>query len=187
MNTVEAERLKYEKIFAFPGYGSKGHGAPIAGLLIDRAPTRGVLGDFGCGRGGSFDPYISAGFMIQPVDHVSVLADSWTAHRSVLPFCKANLWTDKLPAVDYGLCTDVMEHIPEPHVDDTIKNIARSVGKGCLWTVCHVPDVWGARIGEPLHMTVQPHSWWLEKFTPHWKTIDVLRTQPGSSIYWTHH
>lgn len=184
---IESERLKYEKIYKFSGYGAKGHGAPLASYLLARTGYRGLLGDFGCGRGGSFPPYIAAGFILQPVDHVLVLDPKWGAHPQVLPAVRANLWKDDLPAVDYGLCTDVMEHIPEQFVDASIANVARAVRYACLWSVCHVQDVWGERIGERLHMTVQPQAWWMAKFIANWKKVDILQAQPGTTVYWTQH
>ncbi len=187
MSLIETERAKYQKVYQFPGYGAVGHGLKIAGYLTDRAPTRGVLGDFGCGRGGSLPPYLAAGFTIQPIDHVDVLAPVMGVHPQVRPVVVANLWADLLPTVDYGLCTDVMEHIPETHVPDTIANIARAVRHGCLWTVCHVPDVWGKRIGESLHMTVRDAGWWEGEFRKHWRLLEILKTSKGSSIYWTSH
>jgi len=185
VNYVESEREKYEKVFKFPGYGAVGHGLKIAHHLLSRAKGRGILGDFGCGRGASFPPYIEAGFIVRPVDHVDALDPKWRGHPKVLPLAVANLWTGPLPGVDYGLCTDVMEHIPEPHVSEAIAGLAKAVKYGCLWTVCHVPDVWGMRIGEPLHMTVRPHSWWLDRFAQHWRTVETIHTTPGSTIYWT--
>lgn len=187
MNYVESERAKYTKIFQFPGYGGKGHGAPIAPHLVKRAAGRGVLADFGCGRGGSFQPYIDAGFVIQPVDHVDVLDKPWRKHPKVRPMVVANLWADTLPEVDYAICTDVMEHIPEPHVAATVANLALAVKHGCLWTVCHVADSWGKRIGEPLHMTVKPEPWWTAELGRHWRVVERIKTDPGHTIYWTAH
>lgn len=187
MSYVDSERAKYEKIYGFPGYGNIGHGLKIAPMMLSRIKGRGTLGDFGCGRGGSFQTYIDAGFIIQPVDHVDALAPQWRGHSKVLPIVVANLWADPLPTVDYGLCTDVMEHIPEPHVAETIANLALSVANGCLWSVCHVPDVWGSRIGEKLHMTVRPNDWWRTELERHWRTVEVIKSSRGSSIYWTSH
>jgi hypothetical protein len=187
MDVAESERLKYEKIYQFPGYGSKGHGAPIAEHMLTRAPGRGTLGDFGCGRGGSFQPYLDAGFIIQPVDHVNVVDLAWGEHAQVLPPVVANLWSDKLPSVDYGMCTDVMEHIPEQFVSATLSNISKAVRQGCLWTVCHVQDVWGDRIGERLHMTVRPASWWTAQFVANWEKVEIIQAKPGTTIYWTSH
>ena len=180
---IESERKKYEKVFSFPGYGAMGHGRPIAQYLIERSkPT--TIADLGCGRGGSFEPYLNAGYKIIPVDHCDVMTDENRNKKGVLPFWKANLWNDDLPVVDYAICTDVMEHIPEARVTKTVSNIARSVKTGCLWSICHVKDVWGDRIGDRLHMTIQPLSWWENELRKFWK-IKVLQVKGATSIIWT--
>lgn len=187
MSCVETEREKYKKIYQFPSYGSRGHGAPIAPLLIARAKTRGLLGDFGCGRGASLPPYLDAGFTVQPVDHVDVLAPHWKKDPRVRPIVVANLWADVLPPVEQGICTDVMEHIPEVHVAETIKNLAGSISGGCLWSICHVQDGWGQQIKDRLHMTVKLSPWWRTELKRHWKNLEVLKESPGTSVYWTEH
>ncbi len=187
MSFVETEREKYKKIYQFPSYGSRGHGAPIAPHLIQRATGRGVLGDFGCGRGASFPPYLDAGFTIQPVDHVDVLDKQWRKDGRVLPIAVANLWADPLPVADYGICTDVAEHIPTPHVAEFIANLARSIKHGCLWSVCHVNDGWGQQIKDRLHMTVQLSPWWRTELKKHWAKLEVIKESPGTSVYWTAH
>src|SRR5690606_5284178 len=99
----------------------------------------------------------------------------------------ANLWADELPSVDYGLCTDVMEHIPEAHVSETIANLGLAIKNGRLWSICHVPDMWGKRVGEKLHMTVRPNDWWVTELERYWCTVEVVKTSKGTSIYWTEH
>ena len=180
---IESERIKYEKVYKFPGYGALGHGRPLADMFFARSqPT--VIADLGCGRGGSFEPYLVKGYEIIPVDHCNVLTKENKEKKGVLPFWKANLWGDELPVVDYAICTDVMEHIPEPRVEKTIQNIRTHVKKGCLWSICHVQDVWGDRIGDRLHMTIKPLSWWETEFKKFWK-IKVLQIRGQTSIIWT--
>lgn len=180
---IESEQKKYEKVFAFPGYGALGHGRPLAHHLFDRSKPC-VITDLGCGRGGSFQPYIDKGYEIIPVDHLDVLTDENRNKKGILPFWKANLWNDDLPLVDYAICTDVMEHIPEPRVEKTISNIKAFVRKGCLWSICHVQDIWGDRIGDRLHMTIQPRSWWLNELNKFWET-QILQQKGETTIFWT--
>lgn len=190
---VDIEREKYERVYQFKNYGNGGHAVTHAQALISRAAPGATVADFGCGRGGSFKPFIDAGLRIVPVDHVDVLDTRWRAHPSVEAFHRANLWADQLPRVDYGVCTDVMEHIPEEFVDDALLNIARAVRLGCLWTICHVPDAWGKRIGASLHMTVKPREWWTERLRKHWSAVDVINSRDNArglsvtTAYWTEH
>ena len=100
---IDSERDKYERIFKFANYGEKGHAVPHAHFLIDRAPRGSVVADFGCGRGGSFPPFLAAGYRIVPVDHISALAPEWLNHKAVDPLWKTNLWQGPLPVCDYGI------------------------------------------------------------------------------------
>lgn len=186
-HTAASERSKYERVFAFPNYGTVGHALPHAHHLIEKAPTGATVADFGCGRGGSFRPFVAAGLRMVPVDHINALALEWQQHPQVEPLIVANLWEGPLPSVDYAICTDVMEHIPPDFVDQTLDNIAQAVSAGCLWTICHVADVWGQRIGAPLHLTIKPPEWWESKLLNRWSEVKRIGGDRGSSVYWTGH
>jgi len=67
------------------------------------------------------------------------------------------------PISKFGYCTDVMEHIQPEHVEQVLRNIVTS-SRHVYFQISCVPDVMGALIGEQLHLTVQPYSWWLEQF-----------------------
>lgn len=187
MSYIETEREKYEKVYTIAEYGRKGHGAPLAPVLFARSSPA-LMADFGCGRGFSIKPYISAGYKVIPVDHCDVLDPQWRQHPNILPFWRANLWADSLPEVDYAICTDVAEHIPRDMVPAMIANIARHVRKGCLWTICHVQEVWGRKVGEILHMTVEPREWWEAELAKQWGTVELIDTKtPHHTTLWTSH
>jgi len=186
--TAESERLKYERIYQFPAYGQKGHGTRWCEEFKKRAVVRGALvGDFGCGRGASFPPYVAAGYKIQPIDFVDALLPEFSKLPGVRALHKACLWGAPLPPVEYGICTDVAEHIPTAFVPDVLDNIAAAVQHGCLWTVCHVNDGWGQRIGQRLHMTVQLEPWWTAQLKDFWWKVEIVHKQPGNTVYWTEH
>ena len=78
---------------------------------------------------------------------------------------------------EYGYCTDVMEHIPPEHVDQVLLNILRSAQHVFFQIDCQ-EDVCGKLIGEQLHLSVHPYSWWLKKFTElgcyvHWSQDNI--------------
>ncbi len=72
-----------------------------------------------------------------------------------------------LPCADIGYCCDVLEHLPTPAVAPALRAIA-TLTPGAYMTVCHMKDGFGARIDDVLHMTVQPHGWWLEQIQTAW-------------------
>lgn len=184
---AESERIKYERIFKLHNYGLVGHARKFTPKAMQRMTPGSTVADFGCGRGASMPPFAAAGFKMIPVDHVSALSLDIAKLPNVGSLVKVNLWLDVLPHADYGLCTDVMEHIPESVVDTTLLNISKAVRVGCLWSICHAEDVFGAKINDRLHMTVKPHSWWLPKLQGLWRNVEIWSTSVGNSFYWTEH
>ena len=80
-------------------------------------------------------------------------------------FLQSTLWNKDLAInkADYGFCTDVLEHIPEEYVDDVLLNISNFCTKGAVLRICTHHDRCGALIGERLHLSVYPFSWWEDK------------------------
>ena len=67
---------------------------------------------------------------------------------------------------DYGFCCDVMEHIPEEDVDAVLTNILQN-SLHVFFQISTVEDHFGHaidEIGDHLHLTVKPYTWWLKKF-----------------------
>ena len=187
---AELERRKYEKIFHHKNYGANSMGAKYVTHITTRQAEvpegrAHSIGDFGCARGATFPALMKAGFIVYPVDHVNVLDKQWKGLRNVAPMWLGNLWESPLPKVDYGICTDVMEHIPEEVVAATIMNIRESVKYGVLWTVAHGPDMWGRVIGEVLHVTQKSKPWWKMEFAKVWDTVEVLSTEAKHTVLWT--
>jgi len=81
---------------------------------------------------------------------------------------------------DWGLCCDVMEHIPTELVDRVLINIRYLTSK-CYFAISTVKDGYGKHIGETLHMTVKPYEWWDAKLARWWPER-ALREESGSMI-----
>ena len=64
---------------------------------------------------------------------------------------------------DVGFCTDVMEHIPPDDVETVLRNIMASTPRA-FFQISTVEDVFGKTIGQPLHLSVHPHAWWMDTF-----------------------
>jgi len=90
-------------------------------------------------------------------------------------FIKSALWQDwPSPAriFDWGFCCDVLEHVPTEYTMLSIANILR----GCLhaWLqIAFVPDSMGQLINKPLHLTVQPFTWWRDRIASLGKLTDA--------------
>lgn len=154
------ERDKYRTIWQFDGYRNIAPGefaAPLAAKFMEQP---GPVIDFGCGTGRGSVVLSQLGFDVVLVD----FADNCRDHEAmVFPFLE---WDLSLPCplrAPYGICCDVMEHIPTNQVGTVIENIVASA-KQVFFQISTVPDTMGASIGETLHLTVKPHGWWLEHF-----------------------
>lgn len=140
---------------------------PMIAPLLNRFPADITMLDFGCGRG-TFRPAMLA---LRP-DAIITEYDPGVRGKDELR------WVP----VDYVVCTDVMEHVEEKYVDETLQvlnflaiggiffNIDTALSKSCL------PD------GSNTHLTIKPAKWWtdkLEKFMPgmEWTLHEVSKSR----------
>lgn len=155
-----SEEEKYKLMWTHDAYR---HGAPgemIAGEFLEIVKPHGLVIDFGCGTGRGAIKIKEAGCDIQLIDFV---ANSRDPAAMTLPFLQADL-TKELPIKsEFGYCTDVLEHIPPEDVEAVIKNITNA-SKKVFFQISTVPDAMGALINQTLHLTVENHKWWKEKF-----------------------
>jgi len=125
-------------------------------LFRQMVRKRGSLVDIGCGTGRAGAKLSTEGWTVTYMDFVHTTKET--------PFIKQNLWTRWNPNQewDYGYCADVMEHIPPDKVDAVLKNITAHCHK-TFFAINFGPDHFGQVVGEPLHLTVQPFTWWRDK------------------------
>jgi tetratricopeptide (TPR) repeat protein/SAM-dependent methyltransferase len=65
---------------------------------------------------------------------------------------------------DAVICTDVLEHIPTDRVRAVLSNLRAVCRKVSFLGIALFDDYFGpAELGEPLHLTVKPPEWWLER------------------------
>lgn len=164
------ERTKYDALWGTDEYRRVAPGeSTIYSFLSIAAPRpNNSVTDFGCGTGRAalelteyFNTVVAVDFSPNCLD-ASVrakLSGTFIFQERDLtdPGC-----TPKQPT-DYGYCTDVMEHIPTKDVPEVINNILDSA-KYVFFVIDCEKDHMGQLIGEPLHLTVQPHDWWKEQF-----------------------
>lgn len=157
-----SERDKYERVWGFPQYRAYAPGEEcVAHFLQEVNPSAGSrVIDFGCGTG-------RAGLKLKAAGLDPVLLDFAVNARDPeaysLPFLQSDL-TQRIPIpAPYGFCTDVLEHIPPADVETVVSNIM-AAARTVYFQISTVPDSGGALIGQPLHLMVRPHAWWLDLF-----------------------
>jgi hypothetical protein len=71
-------------------------------------------------------------------------------------------WTHATYPFDWAYCCDVLEHIPTEFTMLVVERCLQAASRSFL----HInfdPDHFGQTIGEPLHLTVQPFTWWRDR------------------------
>lgn len=87
---------------------------------------------------------------------------------------------------DYVICADVMEHIPEEHVDEVLQEIGRHVNRCAFFSISGDPAYKSFGDGENLHCTMHDHQWWTKKIIRNVrKPFYIVHTQDGvEKKYW---
>lgn len=175
------EQRKYEKMWKIDDYRAVAPGEQSVQIFLKQAKPKpgSTLIDFGCGTGrGGTALALFGKLNVTLMDFAENCLDEWVANacenQDSLRFVQHDLNKISPVTAEYGYCTDVMEHIPPEEVDQVLANILLAA-KNVFFMISTQPDRMGERIGEPLHLTVQPYEWWLKKFR-----------EQGCMVHWSH-
>ena len=179
------EQEKYQLMWQYDSYRNVSPGEQVVDLFVnefmEKIASEGRIIDFGCGTGRAGVKLKEKGFEVVLLDFTDNCRDDEALN---IPFIQWDL-TNPIPIrSEYGLCTDVMEHIPPEDVETVIKNIMDSADK-VLFQISTVDDVMGDLINAPLHLTVQPHDWWKKQFKDY--KIQQARNMGIASIFYVSH
>lgn len=189
--TVNPEQTKYEKLWGYvPGYRSVAPGEEYVSLFMERVNVyRGAsVIDFGCGTGrGALAIATLCGADVLALDFVPECLDievRQAVQGGRLRFEAADL-TQPIAhkTAEYGYCTDVMEHVRPEDVHTVLRNVMVAA-KRVFFAISTVDDKFGEVLGEPLHLTVQPHAWWREQFESLGARIDWDKNDGEVSFFY---
>jgi 2-polyprenyl-3-methyl-5-hydroxy-6-metoxy-1,4-benzoquinol methylase len=170
MSILTVERDKYATLWDIPAYRDVTGGHRLYERLAEEGsfiPGRTVL-DIGCGPGTLAKSAAEDGMHPTLIDFV----DARNADVKQYPFLCQSVWEPIEGHWDYGLCADVMEHIPEQFTMLAIRNMLDACSN--VWfNIATVPDHGGRLIGETLHVTVQPYTWWKESIEEIGEILDA--------------
>ena len=163
------EKKKYEAIWKFDEYheNSPGEAGVDFFLSIAKPESGDSILDIGAGAGAASRAMKDKGYDVSAFD---LATDGW-AHKDI-PISKGCIWRDYPGPAKFSYCADVMEHLPECLTSAAIANIISSVGTA-YFSVCFLPDSFGSYIGEPLHLTVRPFTWWRDLFCELGEILDA--------------
>jgi SAM-dependent methyltransferase len=162
---VDAERALYTDVWAnVDTYGLHSPGEERVSMFqaMSRAKGGTVL-DAGCGAGRGALALELAGFDVTLCDVTDAgLTDE---ARAVGDFHRVCLWSDlsRLGVFDYVYCADVMEHIPTEYVMLVLHRLLSVTTKGLFLSISLTQDNMGVWVGQHLHRTVQPFTWWRDR------------------------
>lgn len=183
-----AERDKYERIWTHPEYRKTSPAEVITDEIIRRIPKylenrpndKRCIIDFGCGTGRVLDHFIDDGCDVLGIDIAHNCLDEYMRQR--VPLLIADLTS--LPQSvqgDYGICVDVLEHIPTHQVHAAINNIARAAPQGCFIRVANFPETHGPRLlNMPLHLTLWTRQQWAQALATHFRVVQALALKEDS-------
>jgi hypothetical protein len=166
VNLTEKERDRYTRAWNYAPYSNVSPGLnqlPSALKWMNPEPGA-TITDWGSGSGKASDALAAKGFQVRMVDIAS------NAYKGKLPVTICCLWEmgEDIGPTDYGYCTDVMEHIPTEKVDDVFEAIAKRTLKKCYFQIALFEDRCFRDAG-PLHLSVFPDHWWVNKIEKHFK------------------
>lgn len=181
MKVTEAERSKYQKVWGLEDYSvySPGEHAVDYFFRIAKPVVGQSVIDVGAGSGAASRALKGRGLVVRAFD----LCDVAWRHEDI-PLLTGSVWRD-LPVVsppyDFAYCTDVMEHIPTEFTALSVSEILRTCGRA-FFSIAFTEDGFGDFIGQPLHLTVKPFSWWRD-LMGELGTIEDARDQMGSGVF----
>jgi uncharacterized Rossmann fold enzyme len=154
------EKDKYRLMWSVDQYRNCSPGEACVDQIMEHLKPSGLVIDYGCGTGRASIALSKRNLSVLLVDFADNCRDE---EAMALPFLEWDL-SQPLPcAAEYGICCDVMEHVPPVQVDAVLTNIMGASRK-VFFQISTVPDGFGDMIGKSLHLTVKPVEWWREKF-----------------------
>lgn len=150
------ERDKYRLLWSTENYRAHSPAEEAVQKILDRLKPDSLVLDFGCGTGRASLEIARRGIPVLLID----FADNCRDHEAItLPFLEWDLTKPLDLHSRFGICFDVMEHIPTDDVETVVRNVMNAADT-VYFQISTVADSRGALIGATLHNTVYPHDWW---------------------------
>ena len=186
---MNVEQAKYQRLWNMPEYRAYSPGSQAIDWFVEMAHPKigdSVL-DIGCGSGKASAELMARGYKVLGIDFASNCLDD----DACIPFMQADLRAPLLNRVrvklsttsraDFAFCADFMEHMPTEWVMYVLNNI-KTTTKNCWFLIPFTSDVFGRVIGQPLHLTVRPFTWWRDRMREIGDLVDA-RDLMGRGVF----
>jgi 2-polyprenyl-3-methyl-5-hydroxy-6-metoxy-1,4-benzoquinol methylase len=183
MQTIhEKERDKYADIWNLPDYSNFSPGEQMIPMFLSIArpkPYSAII-DVGCGGGAASRALHKLGYRVSAFD----LTDQAWQPTPGITMRTGTIWNGipLVPMFDYAYCCDMMEHIPTQFVALSISNIL-STATYAFFSISFTDDHFGSYIGESLHLTVKPFTWWRDTLREIC-VVEEARDMQGEGIFY---
>lgn len=159
------------------GYGRANWGENIAKIIKD-SNIKSLL-DFGCGYGRFCDLVSEFVDEVYGADIASVCTGNVIDNKKI-KFIDTDGKSISLgdKTVEMVTSFDCLEHVAEDDLDVVLDEFKRVAIKGFVVSVAPVVDNF---FNVPLHLTIKPISWWVEKFSKYGK-VSMAGTTPLTNL-----
>ena len=143
----------------------RNHGLRLAEVRRILNPS-GTVADWGCGHGRLSTSLHDLGMDVIPIDIAENALDGDVAEKLGDKFICGSLPEVTLPhPVEYSICTDVLEHLPEHLVKPSIQNImSQTTTAAYFYTACIGDFTIVNGVQYNLHPTHKDSTWWSRQF-----------------------
>lgn len=161
------EIKKYDIVFKDVGYRSMqaSQGLRYVAKLCADFKFKTVL-DVGCGPGWSVIEFLLRGKEARGIEPCKYLFEQELrvpAGLGIVKQAPATLIPHPAGSFDMVFSTDVLEHIPEKDIHQSISELVRVSKKYIFCSICSEEAVMFPEL--KLHCTVRPRAWWEEQFS----------------------
>jgi SAM-dependent methyltransferase len=178
----------YEDLYANHGYHEDpnySHSKPLARWCVNRLDFNSVL-DVGCSAGWAINFFAQQGKDAKGID-VSASAIQHCREQGYKAYQKSV--TEIADNYDLIFSTDTMEHLHPDEVDAAIEAQHTCARKYIAVKICPRKDraSYKDKVGHPLHQTIRPIPWWINKYEAHpswklkWRQQDMLVFEKGNA------
>ena len=175
------EQQKYETMWTYDQYRKTAPGENHVVTAMNLFSGKSVI-DFGCGTGRGAQYLKNEGYDVTGIDFASNCRDSHVDFK----FIQACLWDLPWISADWGLCTDVMEHIPPEKIYTVLHGIASRVTEGAYFNISTQDDRLGTLIGRKLHLSIAPAAVWKQELEKHFSSVQMIELD-GDAVFICRH